>query len=93
MHRTLKKDGIALIRVVSADDEFEKDLMRNNPGPEPNSSIWPKTGKFQKNFTEKELRNFYEMFDILTLEKRTKKAVKIDREFTATNWWLVLKKK
>lgn len=92
MYRSLKKGGIALVRVVSADDTLEQELMKAHPGPEPNSSIWPETGKFQKNFTEKELRSFYNMFNVLTLEKRTKKAIKIGREFMATNWWVVLRK-
>jgi len=90
MHRKLKKGGLALIRVVSSDDKLEKELMNANPGPEPNSSIWPKTGKFQRNFSESELREFYKMFDILTLEKLYKKATKIGRQFTATNWWIQL---
>ena len=92
MYRTLKPAGIALIRVVSTDDELEKELMEKYPGPELNSSIWPETGKFQKNFTKKELLNFYKMFDILDFKKRTKRAIKIGKEFTATNWWVILRK-
>lgn len=90
--RTLKKGGIALIRVVSTDDELEVKLMKNSPGDEVNSSIWPETGKFQKNFTEEELTEFYKMFEIIKLEKRKKKAYKINTAFTATNWWLIIRK-
>lgn len=92
MYRTLKPTGIALIRVVSADDELEMELMKNNPGPEPNSSIWPDSGKFQKNFTKDEILKFYKQFEILALEKRTKPAFKVGKNFIATNWWIVLKK-
>jgi SAM-dependent methyltransferase len=35
--RTLKPGGYALITVCSAEDEWEKDLITNHPGPEPNS--------------------------------------------------------
>lgn len=92
MYRTLKKGGIALIRVVSSDDEYEKELMKKHPGPEPNSSIWPVTGKFQKNFTENELREIYSMFEIVKIKKNTKKALKAGKMFNATNWWLIIKK-
>ncbi|HWB39037.1 MAG TPA: class I SAM-dependent methyltransferase, partial [Candidatus Saccharimonadales bacterium] len=64
--RTLKPGGYAMVAVVSADDEFEKQA---NPGSEPNSVIWPENGKFQKNYDEKELREFYKGFKILKLNK------------------------
>ena len=39
MYRTLKPGGYALVTVCSADDEWEKELIANHPGPEPNSTI------------------------------------------------------
>jgi len=92
MMRTLKPGGIALIRVVSVDDEWETELMKKSPSDEMNSSIWPETGKFQKNFSEKELTEFYSMCETVALEKRRKAAFKAGKEFTATNWWLIIKK-
>lgn len=92
MYRTLKKGGIALIRVVSSDDKLEMELMKKYPGGEPNSSLWPDINKFQKNFSEIELREFYQDFNILVLKKLKKKALKLGRVFTATNWWLIIQK-
>lgn len=92
MYRTLKKGGVALIRVVSSDDKLEKELMKKYPGNEPNSSVWPGINKFQKNFSEVELRDFYRKFKILVLKKHRKKAFKLGKKFTATNWWLIIQK-
>lgn len=92
MFRTLKPGGYALVTVCSADDEWEKELIANHPGTEPNSTLWPQNGKFQKDYDEQELRAFYESFEIIELRKISKPAFKLGREGTATNLWLVLQK-
>lgn len=92
MFRTLKSGGYALVTVCSADDEWEREMIASYPGPEPNSCIWPQNGKFQKDYDEKELREFYAAFNIIELKKASKPAFKLGREGTATNFWLMLQK-
>lgn len=93
MLRTLKPGSYALVTVCSADDEWERELIANHPGPEPNSTVWPQNGKFQKDYDEAELREFYRDFEILELNKISKPAFKLGREGIATNFWVVLRKK
>lgn len=93
MLRTLKPGGYALVNVCSAEDEWEKELIANHPGPEPNSTLWPQNGKFQKDYTEAELREFYKAFEIVELKVISKPAFKLGRDGTATNLWMVLRKK
>lgn len=92
MYRTLKPGGYALVTVCSADDEWERELIANHPGPEPNSTIWPQNGKFQKDYDEAELREFYKAFEIVELKKINKPAFKLGRGGVATNFWLILRK-
>lgn len=92
LFRTLKPGGLALITLVSTDDEWEKQLIQDSPGPEPGSTYWPQTGKFQKNYNEPEIRQFYHQFEVLRLNKKSKPAFKLDRHYTATNYWVVLQK-
>jgi SAM-dependent methyltransferase len=92
MYRTLKPGGYALVTVCSADDEWEKELIAKHPGLEPNSTIWPQNGKFQKDYDEAELREFYKVFEIMELKVINKPAFKLGREGTATNLWMVLRK-
>lgn len=92
MYRTLKPGGYGLITVCSADDEWEKELIANHPGPEPNSTLWPQNGKFQKDYTEQELREFYKVFEIVALKTIQKPAFKLGRDGTATNLWMVVRK-
>jgi SAM-dependent methyltransferase len=93
MYRALKPGGYALITACSVEDEWEKELVANYPGPEPNSTIWPQNGKFQKDYDEAELREFYSMFEIVELKAISKPAFKLGRDGTATNFWVVLRKK
>ncbi len=93
LKRTLKPEGLALIQVVSANDAWEAKLIKENPGKEPNSTIWPQNGKFQKDYDERELRHFYKEFDIIELKEITKQAFKLGKNFKATNFWLILRKK
>ena len=93
MLRTLKPGGYALVTVVSADDEWESNQEITKPGPEPNSVTWLQNGKFQKNYDEAELREFYKDFEIVELEKISKPAFKMGRQGMATNFWVVLKKR
>lgn len=92
MYRTLKPGGYALVTVCSADDEWEKELIASHPGPEPNSTIWPQNGKFQKDYDKAELREFYRVFEIAEFKKISKPAFKLGRNGTATNFWMVLRK-
>lgn len=91
MHRTLKPGGYALVQVVSTDDEYETEQLAAHPALELNSCYWP-NGKFQKDYTEEELREVYADFKIMQLEKRSKPALKMNREYTATNYWMILQK-
>ncbi|OGH42126.1 MAG: hypothetical protein A2965_02300 [Candidatus Levybacteria bacterium RIFCSPLOWO2_01_FULL_40_96] len=92
LRRTLKPGGYGIIMVVSSDDEIEKKLIKTSPGKEPNSSIWPGTGKFQKNYDESEVRRFYKDFEILQLKEIKKQAFKLGEHYKATNISVILRK-
>jgi len=92
IYRTLKPGGYALVTVCSAEDEWERELIAKHPGPEPNSTIWPQNEKFQKDYSEKELKSFYDMIEVCDFKVIRKPAHKLGRDGTATNLWLVIRK-
>lgn len=93
LFRTLKSGGYAMVSAVSVNDEVEAELMRNHPGEEKNSVYWPANGKYQKNYDEEELREFYKEFTILELrEIKRPNSIKLGKTYTATNLWAVLQK-
>ena len=93
--RTLKPNGYALVLVVSNEDEFEKELIENYPGSEPNSCIWPTNGKFQKDYSQEELVDFYSSagFSIVQLKKVEKRSFKMNRHFDAVTFWCLIQKR
>ena len=95
MMRVLKNHGYGLILVVSADDEMEKQFIKNDPGPEPNSCYWPMNRKFQKDYDSKELIEFYtENKSVSIVEIRTieKPAFKLGQNFVAKTFWMLIQK-
>lgn len=92
MFRTLKPNGYALVTVVSADDEIEREMIQKHPGGEKNSTIWLDNQKFQKDYDGEELRDFYKDFKILELKEITKPAKKLGKDYRATDFWLILQK-
>lgn len=92
LYRTLKPNGYALVTVVSVHDEIEKEMLKQHPGKEKNSTIWPQNNKFQKDYDEEELKEFYKDFKIVELKEIKKPAEKLSRKYIATNYWIVLQK-
>lgn len=92
MYRTLRRGGYALVTVCSVDDEWERALRAAHPGPETNSTVCPETGRFQKNYDERELLDFYRMFDVIDLQRVNKPVFKLGRQGIVTSLWLVLRK-
>lgn len=95
LFRTLKPNGYVLVLVVSNEDEFEKELIESCPGLEKNSCIWPTNGKFQKDYGQQELIEFYENigFSVVELKKIEKRSFKMNRHFNAVTFWCLLQKR
>lgn len=92
LYRTLKPGGFAFVMVVSSEDEWEKKLIKSNPGKEKNSTIWPQNGKFQKDYEKTELEEFYKDFELISIKEIKAKAFKLGKKYMATDFWAILKK-
>lgn len=80
-HRVLKPDGYYLFYGVSRTPFVDK-----SPGPEPDSAIFPRTGKFEKQYTEEELRSAYSDYRIVKLESQTGSDLIEGKEITYSMW-------
>ena len=92
MYRVLKPGGYLLSYLLSSDDEYHKDVSLNSPGPEKNSFLHPKTGKFEKTFDEDEINEIYKDFKIVIKEKLYKKTEFFGKEYECINFWYVFQK-
>lgn len=54
--QALKPGGYLMVYLLSTDDEFHKEMIEKYPGPDLGSLIHPVNGKYEKAFTEDEVR-------------------------------------
>ena len=72
LHRTLKPEGFFFLKTLCLDgDKNAKQLIKQSPGPEPNTYKMKEIGLVERVFTEQEIKNLYTpYFDILELTKK-----------------------
>lgn len=90
--RLLLSGGLLLMRCVSVEDQTESRLMRNFPGPDVNSSIWPGMNKFQKNFSATEVLEIHSRLGLVSLTRQEKNSFKLGSLVPVTNWVAVFEK-
>ena len=79
--RVLRPGGFYLFYGVGRTSSVNK-----SPGSEPNSTIFTGSGKFEKQYTEKELRSTYKDFKIMRLEMRIGSDLIEGKNITYSMW-------
>ncbi len=90
--KVLKPGGYLMVYLLSSDDEFQKEMIEKSPGPDPGSFIHPINGKYEKAFTEDEVKDFYKYLKICAFERITKKDYFFGKEYSANHIWAVFQK-
>ena len=88
----LKPGGYLMLYLLSTDDTFHKEMIKTNPGPDVGSFIHPVNGKYEKAFTEEEVKEFYRQLDLMILERVPKKAIFFGKEYDCNHIWAVFQK-
>ena len=92
MKRVLKPKGYLLVYVMSTDDEFHKQMLKESPADEPNAFIHPATGKFEKIYDREELLELYSGLRLIE-EKRVKKITTFfEKDYNCKNYWMIFQK-
>jgi len=86
-YRVLKPGGYYLFYGVAS-----MKMVQKFPGPEPNSGIFPRSGKFEKQYTKKELIQAYKSFDLIDLKSINGSDV-IEGKLTKYSMWVGVFKK
>lgn len=92
LKKLIKSGGHLLTYLLSTDDEFHEEMIRKNPGSEPGSFIHPVNGKFEKAFTEQEVKEIHSDMDLVTMERLPKKATFFGKEYNCTHIWAIWQK-
>jgi ubiquinone/menaquinone biosynthesis C-methylase UbiE len=90
--RVLKPGGHLMVYLLSSDDEFQKEMIAKSPGPDAGSFIHPINQKYEKVFTEDEVKDFYGQLNLLVLERAPKKDMFFGKEYKANHIWAIFQK-
>ncbi len=90
--KMLKPGGYLMVYLLSTDDEFHKEMIAKSPGPDAGSFIHPVNGKYEKAFTEQEVKEFYKDLTLVTLERVPKTATFFNKEYSCNHIWAVFQK-
>ena len=88
----LKPGGYLVVYLLSTDDGFHKQMIEQHPGPDAGSFIHPVNGKYEKAFTEIEVKKFYNKLKLITLERVPKKATFFGKEYNCNHIWAIFQK-
>jgi len=90
--RALKVGGFLMVYLLSTDDEFQKEMIAKSPGPDEGSFIHPVNGKYEKSFTEEEVKQFYSELELRAFERVAKTDTFFGKEYHANHIWAVFEK-
>lgn len=90
--KVLKAGGFLMVYLLSTDDEFQKEMIAKSPGPDAGSFIHPINGKYEKAFTEDEVKTFYSDLELRVFERVAKTDVFFGKEYRANHIWAVFQK-
>jgi ubiquinone/menaquinone biosynthesis C-methylase UbiE len=90
--RVLKPGGFLMIYLLSTYSEYQDKMVALSPGPEAGSFIHPESGKFEKAFTEEEIKQAYSQFDLIQFEKVPKVDTYDGQDYRANHIYAVFQK-
>ena len=91
-YRVLKPGGYHVAYVLSPEDEFHKELLQTSPAEEKNAFVHPRTSKFEKTFDEIEIRELYQDFEVVTIERIEKMTTFFGKEYACKHFWVIFRK-
>ncbi len=86
--RVLKPGGYLLVATLSDRSPYHARMIGKHPGPEDGSFLHP-SGKFEKTFSEEEMWELYQDFELLGSETHRGKAVFDGKEENTENHWFL----
>lgn len=92
MIQVLKPGGYLMVYLLSTDDGFHKEMIAKSPGLDSGSFIHPSTGKYEKAFTEGEVRKSYKDLGLVSFERVPKKTTFFGKEYDCNHIWAVFRK-
>lgn len=93
MLRVLKPGGYIFLYLLSTEDEFHKEMIEKNPAHDANAFYHIQTGKYEKTFSEEEVKNLFPTLKVLEVKRIKKLAEFLVSPITVNIFGLYLKNK
>jgi len=90
--RVLKPGGYLFAYLLSTEDEFHKQMMKESPAEDPNSFTHPTTGKFEKIFDDEEIKGIYKDFKLIVKRRVKKTTTFFGKQYACNHHWLIFQK-
>jgi ubiquinone/menaquinone biosynthesis C-methylase UbiE len=90
--RVLKPGGFLLVYVMSDEDEYHLEQIKQSPGQDVNSFIHPLTNKYEKVFSVNELDEIYRKFTLVKEERIEKYSEFFGKKYFSKMHWRVYQK-
>lgn len=90
--QVLKPGGYLMVYLLSSEDEFQKEMASKSPGPDKGSFIHAVNGKYEKAFSEDEVREFYKDLKLCEFDRISKTDSFFGKKYDANHIWAVFQK-
>jgi len=91
LRRVIKPGGYLCAYLMSDEDEYHKKLINTSPVPGQKNAFTNDAGKFEKVFSESEIKRLYQAWDIIEWQRIEKQATFHGKNYLCKHHWLVLK--
>ena len=92
MLRVLKPGGYIFLYLLSTEDEFHKEMIEKNPAHDAHAFYHIQTGKYEKTFSEEEVKNLFPTLKVLEVKRIKKLAEFFGKSYNCQHFWVVLEK-
>lgn len=92
IYRILKPEGFLMAYLLSPEDEFHNQMVKESPARERNAFIHPTTGKFEKSFDRDEILAQYDRFKLIEEKRIEKSAEFFGKSYKCFHYWMIFQK-
>lgn len=92
MVRILRPGGFLLSYLLSPQDEYHAQTIKESPAAEKGAFLHPKTGKFEKTFDLDEIEEMYKGVKLIEHERVAKVATFFEKPYKCLHHWCIFQK-
>jgi ubiquinone/menaquinone biosynthesis C-methylase UbiE len=88
--RVLRPKGVLFLYLLSTEDQFHRQMIQTSPTNEPNAFLHPNTGKYEKVFSQNEIKKLYKDWKLIKQKRIVKTANFYGKKYLCKHFWIIL---